>query len=72
LSALDICSPEEVQCVASPKRNGGGFLIGHIGWFRGQRPVFRQANVLSMRTKPQTRTTKYLVALMKSLYVFAD
>src|SRR5436305_9723464 len=49
-----------------------GFLIGYIGRFYCQHPVFRQACVLSIRTQTQTAPSKNLVTLPESFYVFAD
>ena len=49
LSALDICLSEKMQCISSLKRNGGGFLIGHIGRFDCHPPLpslrVAQANI---------------------------
>ena len=53
LSALDISLSEKTQCFKSPNRNGGGFLVGHIGRFYCQRPFFRffrQTYVLGIGT----------------------
>ena len=61
-----------MQCGKSPNRNGGGFLIGHVDRFYGQRPVLRQTYVLSISTRPKTGRCKNLVTFLKQLYIFAD
>ncbi len=58
--------------IQSPKRNGSGFLIGHIGWFDSQHPFFRQAGVLGIGTQTQTGPGKHLVSLPPSCDATAD
>src|SRR6266567_6290394 len=54
-STLDMSFSQQMHCFKSPNRKGGCFLIGHIGRFDGQHPVFRQACVLSIPTGYATR-----------------
>jgi hypothetical protein len=63
---------EEEQGGACPKRNGGGFLIGQIGWFRCQRRPFGQTYVLGMGTKTAAGYAKNLVAFLKPCYIFKE
>jgi len=76
LPALDVSLFEKVQCITSPKRNGGGFPIGHIGRFDGHSPFhlsrfFGQTYVLSISTKTHTGRSEYLVTLFEPPYVLA-
>ena len=54
-----------------PKRYGGCFLIGHIGWFDRHTPVFRHAFVLGMSTQNTTVYTKNPVTFFIEFYIFA-
>src|SRR5436190_1807213 len=54
LSALDMAFSQKIHCFKSTNRKGSGFLIGYIGRFDCQHPVFRQTFVLSIRTQTQT------------------
>src|SRR6266566_863063 len=71
-STLDMSFSQQMHCFKSPNRKGGCFLIGHIGRFDGQHPVFRQACVLSIRTQTKTGPSKHLVPLPKSCDLVAD
>src|SRR5450759_405438 len=76
LSALDISFSKKRQCCKSSTRDGGGFLIGHIGRFYCHQPFFRptvfwQTSVLGISAKTKTGKCKDLVTFFKSLYIFA-
>src|SRR5713101_4929524 len=71
LSALDVSFSKTVQCMKSPSRDGGGFLICHVGRFHCHPPIFRQTVVLSPSTKTKTGKCKNLVSFLKQSYSFA-
>ena len=61
---------KKVQSISSPKRNGGGFLVGHIGRFYCHPPFhlcrfFRQTYVLGISTKSHAGRSKNLVTYIK-------
>ena len=73
LSAPDISFSETMQCCHPPTGNGGGFLIGYIGRFYGQHPVFRQTFVLGISAKIHREgRCKNLVTSLESCHILAD